>query len=176
VRHEDRVTPAQFLARAQERGGAADGENSTVNRLRWILEETMDAPGAFEARRAELGALAPGSAAASDEDVAASFLDTVTPAAAAEGAAGGASRACVLEYLAAAKVAHVHGAALFVHGAVSAEALGCGAPAASPRAAPPRSAAAGCRGLTRGGGRRTGRCPGGTGAAGRGRCWRGSRT
>jgi hypothetical protein len=206
VRHEDRVTPAQFLARALKRGGAAEGENSTVNRLRWMLEETMDAPSAFEARRAELGALAPGSAPASDEDVAASFLDTVTPAAAAEGAAGGAGRACVLEYLAAAtvpppppprtkwtrrvphpvlighagrcgtKVAHVHGAALFVHGAVSAEALGCGAPAASPRAALPRRAAAGCRGLTRGGGRRAGRCPGGSGAAGRSRCWRGWRT
>jgi hypothetical protein len=71
--------------------------------LRWILENTMGARGAFEFRRAELARTA---APVSEEDVVDSFLEDLGP--------GGALR----DYLAACQLVHRIGNTLFVHGGV----------------------------------------------------------
>jgi hypothetical protein len=78
--------------------------------LRWIMDHTMGARRAFEMRRSEL---ASGGAAASDDDVAASFLGDLAP----EGE--------LTAYLDLCQLAYRHGRTLFVHGAVTEESLGC---------------------------------------------------
>ncbi|HEX8821584.1 MAG TPA: hypothetical protein VF794_16785 [Archangium sp.] len=77
--------------------------------LRWILENTMGARGAFEFRRAELART---DASASEEDVVASFLEDLGP--------GGMLR----DYLTACQLAHRIGNTLFVHGGLHEDSLG----------------------------------------------------
>lgn len=88
---------------------AAPATADRAGLLRWILTRTMGAGQAFAHRQAELEA---GGRAADDEAVVESFLEDVAP----EGP--------LVEYLAACRLAHVEGATLFVHGAVTAESLG----------------------------------------------------
>jgi len=104
-----RVTPAAFLAAKQL-------PNTRVNRLRWMLAETMGAAGTFETRQAELAALA-GKAPSDvpDEAVLESFVTSVTP---------GHPDAFMRAYLAHGQLALVLGPHLFVHGALTPAALG----------------------------------------------------
>jgi hypothetical protein len=76
--------------------------------LRWILENTMGARGAFDFRRAEL---ARSGEPVSEEDVVDSFLEELGP--------GGAMR----DYLSACQLTHRIGNTLFVHGGVHEDSL-----------------------------------------------------
>jgi hypothetical protein len=77
--------------------------------LRWILDNTMGARGAFDFRRAELART---DAAVSEEDVVASFLEDLGP--------GGMLR----DFLTACQLAHRIGNTLFVHGGLHEDSLG----------------------------------------------------
>ncbi|WNG60778.1 hypothetical protein F0U59_43305 [Archangium gephyra] len=77
--------------------------------LRWILDNTMGASGAFEFRREELERTG---TPVSEEDVVDSFLEDVRP--------GGAMR----DYLSVCQLAHRTGNTLFVHGGVHERSLG----------------------------------------------------
>ena len=88
-----RVTPVDYLRRlvAQQEKVAEDDvsdaqllqANTKANRLRYILKETMGADGEFERRRLELHAIRQlrwsASDTVSDEDVVASFVESVKP-------------------------------------------------------------------------------------------------
>lgn len=77
-----------------------------INRLKWILTETMGAPAAFECRRAELAKLQQVQHV-SDEDVYQSFRDSIE------------REGIMREYLECAQVALVLGDTLFVHGSIN---------------------------------------------------------
>eukprot|EP00928_Gymnodinium_smaydae_P036803 TRINITY_DN25674_c0_g1_i1.p1 TRINITY_DN25674_c0_g1~~TRINITY_DN25674_c0_g1_i1.p1 ORF type:complete len:463 (+),score=63.08 TRINITY_DN25674_c0_g1_i1:139-1527(+) len=77
-------------------------DNSVASRLRWILKHTMGATNTFEDRRAELSRRENGRAV-SDDEVAQSFLDYVSP--------GG----LLFEYVSLGRLAVQVGNALFVH-------------------------------------------------------------
>jgi hypothetical protein len=77
--------------------------------LRWILDNTMGARGAFDFRRAELART---DASVSEEDVVTSFLEDLGP--------GGMLR----DYLTACQLAHRVGNTLFVHGGLHEDSLG----------------------------------------------------
>ncbi len=77
--------------------------------LQWIFANTMGAKGAFEHRRAEL--IAEGRAS-DDDSVTQSYLDDLAP------------DGDLTRYLAECQLAHLTGASLFVHGAVTDENLG----------------------------------------------------
>jgi len=116
---------------AREQGVAVDKANTTANRLRWILDKTMTAQGAFEHRRRELSILrSKGSGsnvgaqldvgtsgddgiAVSDDEVARHFLTSVQS-----------DDGFVWQYLRASQLAAVVGNTLFVHGGVPLESLG----------------------------------------------------
>lgn len=107
-----RVSPKTFL----EKDGGTD---TRVNRLRWMLKETMGCDTTFEMRRKELAARqsVSGSSAeaVTDEEVLESFLASVRP---------GDGNAFMLHYLQAAQLAAVVGDVLFVHGAVNEKNMG----------------------------------------------------
>ena len=73
------------------------------DRLKWILNETMGAPLSFEYRRQELIEL---NKPYSDDDVAQSFIDFVSPT------------GKLTEYLSHGKIVHIDGDTIFVHGAL----------------------------------------------------------
>ena len=76
---DKRFTPQMFLDQNKAENGGS--ENNAANRLRWILDKNMGAPGAFERRRHELSILrAVDKMDVSDEDVVASYRDEVDPA------------------------------------------------------------------------------------------------
>ena len=108
-----RVTPAAFLQTRQL-------ENTRANRLRWMLTETMGADGTFEQRRRELAAVAGSddAAAITDDAVVDSFVQSVTPEEADP------SKAVMRTFLEHGQLAVVLGPHLFVHGAVTPDALG----------------------------------------------------
>eukprot|EP00930_Biecheleria_cincta_P020450 TRINITY_DN15391_c0_g1_i1.p1 TRINITY_DN15391_c0_g1~~TRINITY_DN15391_c0_g1_i1.p1 ORF type:complete len:891 (+),score=144.56 TRINITY_DN15391_c0_g1_i1:586-3258(+) len=117
--------------RAIEEGIPIDEANNTANRLRWILNKTMTAQGAFEHRRQELsilrsrgsasdagvkeGLAKPGTncGSVSDEEVVHNFLDSVQS-----------ENGFVWQYLRAGQLAALIGNTLFVHGGVPLESLG----------------------------------------------------
>ncbi|CAJ1373278.1 unnamed protein product [Effrenium voratum] len=104
-----------FLEAQQQREGAESLEavNTRAARLRWILDHTMTAPGAFEHRRQELALL--GSVPAesiADDDVVQSFLSSVQD--------GG----LVWEYLCHSCLMVVIGPWLFVHGGIPKAGIG----------------------------------------------------
>lgn len=87
--------------------------NTRLNRLYWMLQETLGCAGTFEHRRRELGemsARAPENV--SDQEVLESFVRAIEP--------GG----CYWEYLMHADVAAKFGDTLFVHGSAQPKALG----------------------------------------------------
>jgi len=106
---DKRVTPQMFLDKnAPENGGS---KNTAANRLRYILEETMGAAGAFDRRRQELSILAECSLEQiSDDDVVESYRIECDPHQ---------GHNFMFEYLKLGKLAYVHGSTLFVHGALS---------------------------------------------------------
>ncbi|CAE8598522.1 unnamed protein product [Polarella glacialis] len=102
----------------QQAGGDAGGDlaavNSSANRLRWILDHTMTAKGAFELRREELALLQDKvSSTVSDDEVVESFLDSVVR-----------NDGFVWEYLTECSLAVLFGETLFVHAGVPKDALG----------------------------------------------------
>ena len=110
-----RVTPQMFLDKNDAANGGSD--NSAANRLRWMLNETMGAQGAFDRRRHELSVLrACAEDAVSDADVVESYRSEVDPTKEGDN--------FMLKYLQHGKLAYVFGNCLFVHGAVSARNMG----------------------------------------------------
>jgi len=110
--HEDkRCTPQMFLDQNKAENGGSD--NTAANRLRWILDKNMGAPGAFERRRHELSILrAVEKTDITDEHVVASYRDEVDPAATD-------NKNFMLKYLQHGKLAFVFGSNLFLHGAIT---------------------------------------------------------
>jgi len=95
-------------------------ENTAFNRLKWMLEKTFGAAGEEERRRAELAVMEPDGVPISDEEVVASFVESVQP--------GGWMR----EYLKVGVLAAVIEGSLYVHGGIvgsfsdgSTDNLGC---------------------------------------------------
>jgi hypothetical protein len=104
-----------FLAKNDAANGGS--ENSVANRLRWMLEETMGAQGAFERRRHELSVLrACAKEAVSDADVVESYRSEVDPNKEGDN--------FMLKYLQQGKLAYIFGSHLFVHGAMSVKNMG----------------------------------------------------
>ena len=65
----------------EDAGKTVDDVNTQANRLRWILDHTMTATGAFELRRQEMAILSGKDAGAvSDDEVVSSFLESVAQA------------------------------------------------------------------------------------------------
>ena len=80
------VSPAAYLEKLRQAaagGGGGGGKSleeldTPINRLRWMLRETMGADGEFERRRAEL-VLLNGGKPVSEEDTVRSFVHSVQP-------------------------------------------------------------------------------------------------
>lgn len=89
--------------------------NTPFNRLRWLLVETMGSAGEEERRRAELSTLS-GGRPISDDEVVASFVESVQP--------GGFMR----RYLELGELGKVINGSLYVHGGVVSDQYGDGAP------------------------------------------------
>ena len=105
-----RASPHDWLAAQPVGPRRADNR---VNRLRWMLEDNMGSPRAFEGRRAELASSASTSASAvSDAAVLESYVASLRP--------GGAMRS----YLQQAQLAVVVGETLFVHGGLRPDTIG----------------------------------------------------
>ena len=109
VEEAKRVTPAMYL----EKEGV---EDNRVNRLKWMLKETMGSGGAFERRQRELMILR-GGETVSDEDVVRSYMLEADPDASRDDR-------FMLQYLEQGVLAHVSGSTLFVHGGLSARNVG----------------------------------------------------
>jgi len=96
---------------------AQGAETSALSSLRWMLECTMGCQTTFETRRTELAELGGGGGgSAEDAAVLASFRDSVDPALG--------QKAWMLRYIELGQLMLVLGDILFIHGAVSADALG----------------------------------------------------
>ncbi|KAJ0409297.1 hypothetical protein ATCC90586_007575 [Pythium insidiosum] len=106
VPRDRRTTLPQFLAGLAGAGGDVEAVNTKVNRLQWMLEHTMGCQGEFERRRRELQARS-AAAKVSDQDVLASFIDSVAQP-------SGALR----EYLEHGALAFLTHDTLFLHGGV----------------------------------------------------------
>ena len=109
-----RASPHDWLAAQPAGPRRAD---SRANRLRWMLEDNMGSPRAFEGRRAELASAAPfssssSSSAVSDAAVLESYVASLRP--------GGAMRS----YLQQAQLAVLVGETLFVHGGLRPDTIG----------------------------------------------------
>ena len=106
------TTPAAWLA---EQPTETLREDTRANRLRYMLQDTMGSPKAFEFRRCELRAMrgvgAP-AAEVSDDEVLKSYRESLAP--------GGLMR----RYLQQAQLAALVGPALYVHGAVGRDSMG----------------------------------------------------
>ena len=108
-----RASPHDWLAAQPAGPRRAD---SRANRLRWMLEDNMGSPRAFEGRRAELAVASSSSAssssAVSDAAVLESYVASLRP--------GGAMRS----YLQQAQLAVLVGETLFVHGGLRPDTIG----------------------------------------------------
>lgn len=102
---DDVVKPS--FSRRSYKDFLEDRLDTPVNRLKWILQDTMGAPGAFECRRQELQRITE-SEDISDEDVYASFRNSIE------------ENGCMREYLESAQLALILGDTLFVHGSINA--------------------------------------------------------
>ena len=115
-----RASPHDWLAAQPAGPRRAD---SRANRLRWMLEDNMGSPRAFEGRRAELAVASSSSAssssAVSDAAVLESYVASLRP--------GGAMRS----YLQQAQLAVLVGETLFVHGGLRPDTIGV-APGVAP--------------------------------------------
>ena len=93
-----------------------------LNRLKYILEYTMGSSGSFEKRRAELAILLNKSASSiSDEDIVASFLNSVAPHPV---NVKNTNDNYLLKYLQYGKIAYIFGEHIFVHGAINKNNMG----------------------------------------------------
>lgn len=79
--------------------------NTSVNRLKWILEDTMGAPQAFESRRKELADI--NNKSVGDEDVFTSFRASVEP------------NGFMRKYISLAQIGVIIGDTIIVHGAIT---------------------------------------------------------
>jgi len=132
---KNRITPVAHLTKlvAKETGKAemdvSDPEllqhNTKANRLRYILKETMGADGEFERRREELKAIkhlrptAQSEPSVSDDDVVASFVDSVRPPSG-HASAGG----FMYEFIHQGQLAAIISNTLYVHGGITVQADG----------------------------------------------------
>ncbi|CAE7226602.1 unnamed protein product, partial [Symbiodinium pilosum] len=97
----------------EDAGKTVDDVNTQANRLRWILDHTMTATGAFELRRQEMAILSGKDAwAVSDDEVVSSFLESVSQ-----------EDGLVWEYLIHSSLLVVIGDCLFVHGGLPKDAI-----------------------------------------------------
>jgi hypothetical protein len=117
VDEKDRVTPQMYLDKNDAQNGGSS--NNAANRLRWMLDKTMGAEGAFERRRIELSEIRQcEKEEVTDDEVVDSYRNEVDP------------DRCehddnfMLQYLKEGKLAYVFGSNLFVHGAIDAETKG----------------------------------------------------
>ena len=105
------ITYRSYLQATVGEGAPLEQANTVANRLRWLLDCTMTAKGAFESRRTELVILAGHAGAAagsiSDDDVAASFVDSVSQ-----------EDGFVSRYLSRSGFAALIGCTLLIHGGV----------------------------------------------------------
>ena len=122
------------------RASGAEGANTLPNRLRWILDHTMTAKGAFEFRRRELARLrGVAEGEVDDDEVVRSFRDSVES-----------EEGFVWQYLAQGQLLVLLGDTLFVHGGVPPGAAGMLPPAEMPYRTPPEGAECGFRPLPEG--------------------------
>ena len=115
VNKKERVTLRNYLEQNNY-------EINIVNRLKYILEYTMGSSGSFEKRRAELAILLNKSASSiSDEDIVASFLNSVAPHPV---NVKNTNDNYLLKYLQYGKIAYIFGEHIFVHGAINKNNMG----------------------------------------------------
>lgn len=115
VNKKDRVTLRNYLEQNNY-------EINIVNRLKYILEYTMGSSGSFEKRRAELAILLNKSASSiSDEDIVASFLNSIAPHPV---NVKNTNDNYLLKYLQYGKIAYIFGEHIFVHGAINKNNMG----------------------------------------------------
>jgi len=104
------TTYREYLQKLVGASGSVEAANTAANRVRWILDCTMTAKGAFEYRREELAILSGGSTndeVISDDAVATSFLESISR-----------DDGIVWRYLERAELAALIGCTLFIHGGV----------------------------------------------------------
>jgi hypothetical protein len=110
VERSKRVTPQDFLTK----NGL---ENTWPNRLKWLLKETMGAEGAFERRKMELAIIrGQQTENITDDEVVQSYRDECDPRKSKDN--------FMLQYLQKAKVAHIFGSTIFVHGGINPKNIG----------------------------------------------------
>lgn len=115
VNKKERVTLRNYLEQNNY-------EINIVNRLKYILEYTMGSSGSFEKRRAELAILLNKSASSiSDEDIVASFLNSIAPHPV---NVKNTNDNYLLKYLQYGKIAYIFGEHIFVHGAINKNNMG----------------------------------------------------
>ena len=115
VNKKERVTLRNYLEQNNY-------EINIVNRLKYILEYTMGSSGSFEKRRAELAILLNKSVSSiSDEDIVASFLNSVAPHPVNVKTT---NDNYLLKYLQYGKIAYIFGEHIFVHGAINKNNMG----------------------------------------------------
>ena len=115
VNKKERVTLRNYLEQNNY-------EINIVNRLKYILEYTMGSSGSFEKRRAELAILLNKSASSiSNEDIVASFLNSVAPHPV---NVKNTNDNYLLKYLQYGKIAYIFGEHIFVHGAINKNNMG----------------------------------------------------
>ena len=115
VNKKERVTLRNYLEQNNY-------EINIVNRLKYILEYTMGSSGSFEKRRAELSILLNKSASSiSDQDIVASFLNSVAPHPVNVKTT---NDNYLLKYLQYGKIAYIFGEHIFVHGAINKNNMG----------------------------------------------------